>query len=116
MSLSSLLVSRFFCRTVTDAHLPSGETWTSSARRVASNSSGVKGRAARRTARMRLDMGCALYHDLKSQARPLAPRHDKGRALGAAGRKRHMKAAGAAGVAGMLAGVLAAGAPLLVTA
>src|SRR5439155_20120989 len=50
MSLSSLLVSRFFCRTVIDAQRPSGETWTSSVRRVASSSSGVKGRMARSSA------------------------------------------------------------------
>src|SRR5438477_7055268 len=57
MSLSSLLVWRFFCRTVIDAQRPSGETWTSSARRVASSSSGVKGRRARRSASSSVAMG-----------------------------------------------------------
>src|SRR5882724_2915907 len=66
MSLSSLLVSRFFCRTVAEAHFPSGETWTSSTRRVASSSSGVKGRAASSRASNRLCMGCALYHEAKA--------------------------------------------------
>src|SRR5882762_117570 len=66
MSLSSLLVSKFFCLTVAEAHLPSGETWTSSTRRVASTSSGVKGRAASSRASNRLCMGCALYHEGKT--------------------------------------------------
>ena len=57
MSLSSLFVSRFFCRTVKEAHLPSGETWTSSTRRVARSSSGVNGRVARRTAKSRMNTG-----------------------------------------------------------
>jgi hypothetical protein len=34
MSFTSRFSARLFWRTVTDAHLPSGETWTSSGRRV----------------------------------------------------------------------------------
>src|SRR4051812_14694870 len=46
MSFTSRFASSDFCRTVKATSLPSGEIWGSSRRRVASSSSGVKGRPA----------------------------------------------------------------------